>query len=119
MFAFATDLTTPIIDNFSKEAVIIDANGTVQELLASDEAIYPGNELIYTLTFTNTVEMKIAEQVEILDDFDFDELTAALDLDNFDISKILLYDSSNNEITHACGYDSVDRRVFCRLASSC
>jgi len=120
-FAFATDLTTPIIDNFSKSAEIIDANGTVRGPASPDELIYPGNELRYTLIFTNSGD-EVAEQVEILDDFDLDGLTPALDLSNFDITKVHLYSgispfTSADEIANACGYNVLENRVYCRLAT--
>jgi len=74
MFAFATDLPTPIINNFSKSAVIVDSNGT--RVAGPSEPLYPGNELIYTIEFTNTGD-EIATEVEIFDDFDFDNLIPA------------------------------------------
>ena len=115
MFAFATDLPTPIINNFSKSAVIVDSNGT--RVAGPSEPLYPGNELIYTIEFTNTGD-EIATEVEIFDDFDFDNLTPALALENFDLSRLHLYqgtDTNTPPLSNACGYAASDHRVFCRL----
>lgn len=116
MFAFATDLVSPIIDGFDKKAKIVEQNGTVKTG-AEDVAIYPGSELIYTLTFSNTGD-EIAEQVEIFDDFDFDGLSALLDLNNFDASKIKLSvaNSTTWQSSPDCGYRAGANRVYCRLS---
>jgi len=117
MFTFATDLTTPIIDkngHFLKTAVIIDANGS--STTAGPHAfIYPGNELKYTLRFQNTGD-EVAEKVEILDDFDFDTLSPALDLNNFDITKTHLYDNNGDEVLpKPCHYSPTERRISCYI----
>ena len=117
LFAFATDLTTPVINDFSKDAVIVDLNGT--RTASPGQPIYPGSELIYTLTFTNSGD-EVATSVEIFDDFDFDGLTFGLDLNNFDITKTNLYsgtDTTSNPIANACGYDVSLHRVYCRIDS--
>jgi len=116
MFAFATDLTTPIIDNFSKDAQIIDVNGSVSDA-GPGEPIFPGTELLYTLIFTNSGD-EIAKDVEIFDDFDFDGLSPALNLSNFDASKVKLYTGSgtSSPVANAdCGYNPFERRVYCKL----
>ena len=116
MFAFATDLTSPIIDDFTKSAQIIDINGTIRNA-GPGVAIYPGNELLYTLIFQNSGD-EVAELVEIFDDFDFDGLAPALDLVNFDATKIKLYSgpgTSTPVVNPDCGFDPIDRRVWCNL----
>ena len=118
LISFATDLTTPIIDNFEKSAVIINIDGT-RRIAEPNAAIYPGSTMEYTLKFKNTGD-EVAEAVEIFDDFDFDGLTRTLDLDNFDTTQIKLFDGDNttNLIANPdCGYDVGDRRVYCRLDS--
>jgi len=118
MFAFATDLTSPLIDDFSKTAVIIDKDGT-RRAAGPDEPIYPDSDLEYTITFENTGD-EIAEAVEIFDDFDFDGLSQALDIGHFDLTRLKLYEGAGttNEVSNAnCGYDIADRRVYCRLDS--
>lgn len=116
MFIFATDLTTPLIDNFSKSAVIIDQDGT-RRVAGPNQAIYPGSELEYTISFENTGD-EVAEGVVIFDDFDFDGLSQALNVDHFDTTKLKLFSgtSTTSEITNPdCGYDIADRRVYCNL----
>ena len=116
LFAFATDLTSPIIDNFSKSAVIIDTNGT-RRVAGPNQAIYPGSSLEYTISFANTGD-ELAEDVVIFDDFDFDGLSQALDINHFDTSKLKLFtgNGTTNEIANPdCGYDISDRRVYCNL----
>ena len=116
LFAFATDLTTPLIDNFSKSAVIIDRDGT-RRVAGPNEPIYPGSSLEYTITFTNTGD-EVAEAVEIFDDFDFDGLSQALDTDHFDTTKLKLFNgtTTTSEVSNAdCSYDISDRRVICKL----
>ncbi len=113
--AFATDLTTPTIDGFDKTASILDANGTLRPAGPGVE-IYPGSQIVYTLTFENTGD-EIAELFEIFDDFDFDGLTSGLELSNFDASSIKL--SQPNTTTWQsnpnCGYDSAAHKVWCKI----
>jgi uncharacterized repeat protein (TIGR01451 family) len=115
MFAFATDLTTPIIDNFDKTASIVDANGTLRPAGPGVE-IYPGSQIVYTLKFENTGE-EIAELFEIFDDFDFDGLTAGLELSNFDASSIKLSQANSTtwQSNPDCRYDSSAHRVGCKI----
>jgi len=118
MFAFATDLTSPLIDNFSKNAVIIDKDGTRRNA-APNAPIYPGSSLEYTITFTNTGD-EVAEAVEIFDDFDIDGLSQALDNYHFDTTKLKLFNgtTTNDEVTNAdCSYDILDHRVSCKIPS--
>ena len=115
LFAFATDMTSPAIDGFKKEVQIKDPAGNLQPSGPS-AIIYPGSEMIYTLTFKNSGDEK-AKDVEIFDDFDFDGLTPVLNLTNFDASQIKL--SNPNSTTWQsnpnCGYTASDNRVWCRL----
>ena len=113
--AFATDLTTPIIDGFDKTASIVDANGTLRPAGPGVE-IYPGSQIVYTLTFENTGE-EIAELFEIFDDFDFDGLTSGLELSNFDASSIKLSqpNSTTWQSNPNCGYDSSAHKVWCKI----
>lgn len=115
MFAFATDLTTPAIDDINKSAHIVESNGTIKPA-GPDVEIYPGSEIVYTLKFENSGE-EIAELFEIFDDFDFDGLTPALDLSNFDASKIKLSlpNSTTWQSNPNCGYDSGDNKVWCKI----
>ncbi|BAF72855.1 Ig-like domain-containing protein [Sulfurovum sp. NBC37-1] len=115
MFAFATDLTTPVIDDINKSAQIRDNNGTLRPAGPGEE-IYPNSELIYTLKFENSGE-EIAEQLEIFDDFDFDSLTPALDLSNFDLSQIKLSEpnSATWQTNPNCGFNAGQRRVWCKI----
>jgi len=115
MFAFATDLTTPIINNFDKSAEIVDLNGTIRPASAGTP-IYAGSELIYTLTFKNTGD-EAAYQAEIFDDFDFDGLSNVFDLPNFDGSKIKLSlpNSTTWQSNPNCGFDASDSRVWCKV----
>ena len=118
MFAFATDLTSPLIDNFSKSAVIIDRDGT-RRTAAPNEPIYPGSSLEYTITFTNTGD-EVAEAVEIFDDFDIDGLSQALDNYHFDTTQLKLFNgtTTNDEVNNAdCHYDIPDHRVSCKISS--
>lgn len=115
MFTFATDLTTPIIDAFTKSAVIIDKNGT--RIAGPSQSIYPGSQLEYTINFKNIGD-EVAEAVEIFDDFDNDGLTIALDINNFDATKIKLFDKQGTQINAPdCGYNVPQHRVFCKLDS--
>lgn len=115
MFAFATDLTTPIINHFDKAADIIDKNGNILPA-GPGVSIYPGTELIYTLTFKNTGD-ETAYLVEIFDDFDFDNLTPVFDLLNFDGSKIKLSvaNSTTWQNNPDCSFNAAENRVSCRL----
>jgi uncharacterized repeat protein (TIGR01451 family) len=116
MFTFATDLTRPLIDRFSKSAYIIDKDGT-RRVAGPNEPIYPGSSLEYTISFKNIGD-EVAENVVIFDDFDFDGLSEALNINHFDTSKLKLFYGNNttNEITNPdCGYDVSDRRVYCNL----
>jgi len=118
MFAFATDLTTPVIDNLDKKAVIINKNGD-RRASDSNRPIYPGESLEYTITFTNSGD-EIAEEVTIFDDFDLDGLTRVLDVSHFDKTKLILstgLDTSNPISNPDCDYDLADRRVYCNLDS--
>ena len=115
MFAFATDLVSPIIDGFQKDAVIEDSQGN-RRPSGVGEPINPGEELIYTLTFKNTGD-EIAELVEVFDDFDYDGLTPYLNLAYFNASKIKLSfpNSSTWQSNPDCGYDTHDNKVWCRI----
>ncbi len=115
MFTFATDLTSPIIDNFDKNASIIDTNGTVRQA-APGEPIYPESELLYTLTFKNTGDER-ADDFEVFDDFDFDGLTPALDLRNFDASKIKLSEPNSDtwQTNPKCKWNSGHNKVSCKI----
>ena len=118
LFSFATDLTTPLIDRFSKSAYIIDKDGTRREA-GPNQPIYPGSSLEYTISFKNIGD-EVAEGVVIFDDFDFDGLSEALNINHFDTSKLKLFDGNNttNEIANPdCGYDISDRRVYCNLST--
>jgi len=120
MFTFATDLTSPLVDNFQKKSYIIYRDGT-RAPANSTTLIYPGSLLEYVITFTNTGD-EIAEALEIFDDFDYDGLANALDLNHFDSNEIKLYHAANispgNEINNPnCRYDAFDHRVSCSIAS--
>ena len=118
VMAFATRMFSPVINNFNKDAVILDANGSTYPS-GPGVIINPGAELTYTLTFENTGD-EIATDVEIFDDFDFDGLTDYLDLTNFDISSIILTqpNSSTPQSNPDCGYDSGENRVWCHLTQA-
>jgi len=120
MFTFATDLTSPVIDNFVKRAVIIDADG-IRRDASPNQPIYPGSQLEYTITFGNAGD-EIAQAVEIFDDFDNDGLTPALDINHFDATKLKLFTGSTatagNEVSNEnCGYNAPQRRVYCKFDS--
>ena len=120
MFAFATDLTSPLIDGFSKSATIIDTDGSTRPA-GPNQPIYPGSSLQYNIFFENIGD-EVAEGVVIFDDFDFDGLSQALNIDHFDITKLKLFSgnstSAASEISNPdCGYDLSDRRVYCNLPS--
>ncbi|RUM72179.1 MAG: hypothetical protein DSZ09_01920, partial [Sulfurovum sp.] len=118
MFTFATDLTSPVIDNINKSAYIVYENGT--RIKSSPTVpIYPSSQLEYTITFKNTGD-EVAESVEIFDDFDFDGLSQTLDINHFDTTKLKLFDGDNttNEISNPdCSYNISDRRVSCKLST--
>ena len=116
LFAFATDLTSPLIDRFKKSAVIIDKDGT-RRVSDPNSPIYPGSQLEYSITFKNIGD-EVAEGVVIFDDFDFDGLSEALNINHFDTSKLKLFEgnTTTTEIANPdCGYDVSDRRVYCNL----
>lgn len=116
MFAFATDLVSPLIDNFDKSAVIRDINGSLRPA-DSNATVYPGSELIYTLTFSNTGD-EIAQEVELFDDFDFDGLSSLLDLSNFNLSKLKLSKKGNVNVWQSnpnCGYYGGQHRAYCKI----
>ena len=118
LFAFATDLTSPLIDGFSKSAIIIDADGSTRPA-GPNQPIYPGSSLQYNIFFENIGD-ETAEDVVIFDDFDFDGLSQALNIDYFDTTKLKLFNGNStnavNEVANPdCGYDLSDRRVYCNL----
>lgn len=111
MFAFATDLVTPIINEFNKSATINNS-----EPAGAGVILEPGDHLTYKLVFENTGD-EIALDVEMLDDFDEDNLTVLFELANFDASKIRLsYVNSTSWDPNAnCGYDAGDHEVWCKI----
>jgi len=115
MFAFATNLTSPIIDDINKSAHLVDSNGSVRPA-GSGARIYPGSEILYTLKFKNTGD-EIADHFELFDDFDFDNLTPALDLSNFDTTRIKLSEVNSTawQSNPNCGYDSGAHKVWCKI----
>jgi len=115
MFAFATDLVSPVIDGFEKSANIIDANGSVRPA-DGNASIYPGSKLQYTLKFKNTGD-EIAQEVEIFDDFDFDGMTPLIDVAHFDIHSIKLSqkNSSTWQSNPNCGFYAGEKRVWCKI----
>jgi len=113
MFSFITDISTPIINDFNKSAVIIDENGKRQPL-NKDSEIYENSKLIYSLTFKNK-GTEIAKDVEIFDDFKFDKLERAFNLRNFNVNEIKLKAISGTLGKHSCGYDIDAKRVWCKI----
>jgi len=113
MFSFITDISTPIINDFNKSAVIIDEEGNHQPLDQNSE-IYENSKLIYSLTFKNK-GTEIAKDVEIFDDFTFDNLDRAFNLRNFNVKEIKLTAISGTLGKHSCGYDIKAKRVWCKI----
>ncbi len=117
MFTFATDLTSPLIDNLVKSAVIIDGNGSRRDA-GPDEPIYPASSLEYTISFKNTGD-EVAEGVVIFDDFDFDGLSQALEINHFDTTTLKLFHGSGSTKTEIsdpdCDYDNAHHRVYCNI----
>ncbi len=113
MFAFATDMYTPLIDNMQKTATVNGLPGGPGVFL------HPGDVVTYTLKFENSGTGETATEVEIFDNFDDDNLSLIFDINSFDASSIKLshqgsstWDSSAN-----CGYDNIQHKVWCKLAS--
>ena len=108
---FATDMYTPVIDGFDKVAMV---NETV---VSEGSILYPGNTLVYNLTFKNSGE-EIAKEVEVFDDFDFDGLSSVFNLGSFDASSIKLSvkNSTQWQASPDCGYDNTQHKVWCKIA---
>jgi uncharacterized repeat protein (TIGR01451 family) len=117
MFAFATALTVPDIRSFKKEAVIVDKHGNKQEI-EQTTPIHEGDEILYTLTFKNT-GTEIARDVEIFDNFEFNNLVNVFDLNVFNGSntKLSLKNSNTWDDNANCGYDQIQKKVWCKLDS--
>jgi len=119
MFAFSTDMYTPLIHNMDKSATV---NGNA---IDSNTTIHIHDVLTYNIHFNNNGTGETAHEVEIFDDFDQDNLSDVFDISNFDVTTIYLSAKNDNttwfnalsgwEAGTECGYDNVQHKVWCKI----
>lgn len=111
LITFATTMYTPVIDGLEKSAKVGGVSVGAGTILSKRDT------LVYSIKFKNTGG-ETASDVEIFDDFDFDDLTSVFDVSHFDASSIKLSVNKGTawQSNPNCGYDNNNHIVWCRLA---